>query len=317
MPSGQAMLDAIVASGAITYRPGWQTAFIVSYRLLRQVLRPEHRALAAAGMVNRTDSGTMTLTPIGGGTPVTIPATLIIGADGTPQSAAGGNVGLNEPATSGKILIAAAGDGVSPAAPGPGGLGGDASVLALAENLLIALGGHGGDAFVMTSPAAGANGFKGGSSGDSVVVGLGEANSCWAQCSRGGAGSPGAMGTPPVPGRALFGYVIVAPTPASPNGTSGEGGCGGDAFATSGRGSSLDVRAGNKGIDGPVLPGYPAATAPPAGFGAVTYPTAAGNLTTIPAFTCGGGNAAVDVAPGSNFGQSAGLPNGQTSEYHR
>jgi hypothetical protein len=103
MPSGQAMLDAIVASGAIIYKPGWQIPFVASYRLLRQVLRPEHRALAAAGTLNRTDTGTMTLTPVGGGNPVSIPATLIIGADGRAQAPDGVGVSLSEPAAGGKF----------------------------------------------------------------------------------------------------------------------------------------------------------------------------------------------------------------------
>jgi hypothetical protein len=312
MPSGQALLNAIAASGAITYRPGGQTPFLVSYAPLRKVLRPEHRALAAAGASTRTDTGTITLAPLGGGNPVNIPANVVIGADGTSNSPNGVSASIVEMTTSGHILIAAGGDGESPALPGPGGDGGEAFVEAISENLLIALGGHGGDARIMTSPLPGANGAKGGKSGDATVMGLGTTNSCWAQCIRGGSGSPGAMGIPPIPGRALFGFVLVAPRPASPNGTSGEGGCGGRALATSGPGSNLDAQGGDKGIDGPCLPAYPPVTAPPAVFGAVTYPLAFGNLATFPSFTCGGGDATVVFASGSSGSAKAGLPNGVT-----
>jgi len=113
MPSGQTLLNAIAASGAITYRPGGQTPFLVSYAPLRKVLRPEHRALAAAGASTRTDTGTITLAPLGGGNPVNIPATVVIGADGTSNSPNGVSASIVEMTTSGHILIAAGGDGES------------------------------------------------------------------------------------------------------------------------------------------------------------------------------------------------------------
>jgi hypothetical protein len=52
---------------------------------------------------------------------------------------------------------------------------GDASVTANAENLLIALGGRGGDGRTLLA-VPGVNGWDGGAAGNAVIIGLGATN---------------------------------------------------------------------------------------------------------------------------------------------
>jgi hypothetical protein len=300
MPTGQALINVLQASGAIGMTGGQQPTFTVSFPLLRAAFQPEQAgmltamrtavqaALAASTPVviapslkQRTDTGNIVLTPPGGAA-TTIPVIILLGADGAGSGGAtwpgmprkGETIILDERTRNGYILIAAGGNGAA------GSDGGSATVIGDAEGLIVALGGNG---------AAGATGQAGSNGGDGTSAGIGSGNDLFAEGGRGG--SPGGTGAPGTPAMTA-GFRLPA-VPAAPGGPGGAGGNGGKANVSGGDSSYASAHGGNGGAGGPGGRG---------GAGAPAVTALGGKITLWPA-----------VPPAANGGAGNG---GDGGDYH-
>jgi len=255
MPTGQALVNLLQTTGAITLSGGQKPTFKANFALLRAAFQPEQSAMLAAirtalqgalaagtpvsipvTMKQRTDKGTISLTPPGGGAAVGIPVIILLGTDGVGSGPPtwpgvprkGETVILDERNHNGHILIAAGGNG------GSGSDGGAATAIGDQENLIVVLGGNG---------APGGLGVTGSDGGEGMCQGIGSGNDLYAQGGGGGAGGTGAAGPAAVPGN-----LLVPPIPAGPGGAGGSGGNGGKAYVTGGDNSYGLAQGGNGGV---------------------------------------------------------------------
>lgn len=304
MPAGQQLVNLLASNGAIKLTGHSQPMFDVDFDLLRAAFKPEQDGLTAALLAavsapglgpapqpQRRDTGNITLTPPQG-SPQTIPVIILLGANGTKDGAAGlpadgVDVSLDERNKNAYILIAAGGNGDS-------SLGTDRSDGAAAiaignnENLIVALGGIGGNG----TPRA--SGHGAGSGGGATAQGIGAGNDLYAEA---GSGGSGASGTPGAAGR--VGRAGPAPIgfPATPGGNGGIGGRGGDGRkATIGGGQRSFALAigGSGGMGGPSGTAGPAA--PATGLGEIAAPA---GMATGDRRGGDGGDIKITLGPGS------------------
>jgi hypothetical protein len=228
MPSGQALIDSVAAF--INFDDSTGRPYVVFLRDVRRVLNTEQAAMGRAGQAQRTDTGVMTLNPLSGGPPQRIPTIIRLGGDGATAGEDGHDATLHEPTLSGHILIASAGKASRAVAQTT--RGGSAQCLGAAENLVIALGGHGGTPWNPPTMPYGANGTDGGDGGSALAVCLGAGCVAEAQGGDGGWGSPGQVGRPGGPG-------WFFPRPPAPPGRDGNDGDGGDAIIVAGNHATL------------------------------------------------------------------------------
>lgn len=326
MPTGQALVNLLASTGAISLTGGQKPTFKANFVLLRAAFQPEQAAMfkaiqtalktglagaptvtIPASMKQRTDTGNITLTPPGGGAAVTVPVIILLGTDGAgngPPSwptvpRKGETVILDERKRNGHILIAAAGNG------GLRSDGGAATVVGGEENLIVALGGVGS----LVGP--GDSGLDGGTA---TSQGIGSGNDLYAEGGSGGAGAAGKTGTPAVSGDALN-----PPTRAGGGGTGSTGGVGGKAYVTGGDNSFGLAQGGTGGGGGPggaggagappyVVLGYTVYAAVPAGAtgrpgdggdGGNYHISLGANSVTDPASSGGAGGPAAKTPPAS------------------
>jgi hypothetical protein len=194
-------------------------------------------------LTQRTDSGVIVLQPGGIGVAVGVPIIILLGADGAGSGPPtwqtvprkGETVILDDRGRNGHILIAAGGN-VPAGYFGSGG--GNATVIAGAENLIVALGGN---------AASGSIGQSGADGGDGVCQGIGSGNDLYSEGGVGGSGGTGITGSAGARGIPIIG---PAATPAGMGGLGGSGGNGGKAFVSGGDNSYGLARGGAGGIGG-------------------------------------------------------------------
>lgn len=278
MPAGQALINLLQSTGAIALTGGQRPTFKVNFALLRAALQPEQAAMLAAintavqaalaagtapsitpALTQRTDTGTISLTPPAGGPAVNIPVIVLLGTDGGGSGPPtrpgfprkGETVILDERGRNGHILIAAGGNA------GYRAPGGNATVIGGSENLLVVLGGNG---------VSGLTGESATDGGDGICQGLGSGNDLYSQ--GGAGGTPGGTGPPGSP--AVSGSAFVPSVPAGIGGFGGAGGNGGKAYVTGGDASYGLMQGGAGGSGGPAGAGGAGAPATTSLFGTVT-----------------------------------------------
>ncbi|MGE0094858.1 MAG: hypothetical protein AB7M05_07685 [Alphaproteobacteria bacterium] len=277
MPSGQAFLDQL--SRAIWFDNTRGRPFVVNLPLLRQLIAAEQKALAGTGQKTRTDTGQMKPVPFGGAGPTpTVPAIVMIGADGPATGGDGEDVFLDQKNTNGHILIAAGGNATR--AVSVPTRGGDGACLGGSEGLTVGLGGHGAITLNPPTMPYGANGTDGGRGGHGAAGVKGQGCVIVGEGGNGGRGSPGQVALPASPGwppGGIGGFFLIQPRPPGTPGTDGDDGDGGVGWAI-GEDHADYTAVGGRAWRPPVptwnLPGIP--PAPLTLWGPVTNPGAYG-----------------------------------------
>ena len=238
MASDQAVLDQIGNSWAIQHgSPVSSRQFYVSnYRAIWQILRQEQVAIRASGNTSRTITGNMNIVDITLSGKVSVPAKIMIGADGLSSGSGNGeDVWLMEN-QSGRILIAMAGSAVRKVSATTSG--GNAYCIGASESLLIAFGGHAASPFNPPTMAYGTNGTSGGDGGLAIAATAGQGNVIYSIGGNGAKGTPGQIGRP---AGTFLGWTFRPPGTPGTNGADGDGG---DAISSGGDASDFYAQAG-------------------------------------------------------------------------